>query len=792
MTRPDSDRPPSFLWQGLLILLPVAALAVVGLMAVRRDRAAVQQDATRRAHEILAQMSEGFGRAAAEQLTRYDSVAQGWFGYCQAEVSSWPGGEARRAGQVAGQGEFEAKLKSWSNAFPKLKPEDVFPFQFSLKANGELNWPLDYAHPPQPADWLANLSAEQREAWAALRRSEYDPASAGDIEGLAVRFLATRPAPEAQCWAEFVRLRHDSGGLPAGESVTNLLGFARRCGSARDESGLPLSNLALAEALKRARQSGLSEPLWRWIGDEIVSRPSILVPSLLEQVQVLASTNSSLTSAAGGLRKLWEAQERLREIAELLRASGKAGAPPTANLRGEIASDKSAGLATGNAWVETDRDRWLCLLSPGEGIIDGNNTNGVPVQLTNEVIEARAYPRQMVQKAFAMALHDSLIGVPDYFAVFAELEGEPLELNPETAGSAGAASNSEVLAETVGVLSLAGTVLVDNALAGGRRTTGAEVETLPSKPRFALRLALVNRDLLFAHQRQRQMIFGSVIGFSTLAALIGFIAARRAFRRQLRLNQLKSNFVSSVSHELRAPIASVRLMAESLERGKVSGAGKQHEYFRFIGQECRRLSALIENVLDFSRIEQGRKQYEFEPTDVASLAAQTVKLMGTYATEREVALQLRDNLQPRTSNLQPSLDGRAIQQALVNLIDNAIKHSPKGGTVIVELSAIADESDLTEASGHHPESSNVSGDASRILLSVEDHGEGIPASEHQKIFERFYRSGSELRRQTQGVGIGLSIVKHIIEAHRGRVVVRSAPGQGSRFTIELPFRNGEG
>jgi signal transduction histidine kinase len=137
------------------------------------------------------------------------------------------------------------------------------------------------------------------------------------------------------------------------------------------------------------------------------------------------------------------------------------------------------------------------------------------------------------------------------------------------------------------------------------------------------------------------LLLAGLVAASAFAALIGVIASWLAFQRQLRLNELKSNFVSSVSHELRSPIASVRLMAESLERGKVSEATKQHEYFRFIVQECRRLSSLIENVLDFSRIEQGRKQYDFEPTDLVALTQQTVKLMETYAAERGVQLQLQ-------------------------------------------------------------------------------------------------------------------------------------------------------
>ncbi|MGC3960251.1 MAG: HAMP domain-containing sensor histidine kinase [Verrucomicrobiota bacterium] len=284
---------------------------------------------------------------------------------------------------------------------------------------------------------------------------------------------------------------------------------------------------------------------------------------------------------------------------------------------------------------------------------------------------------------------------------------------------------------------------------------------------------LTSPTALFESQRTRAVSFGLLITTAAVAALIGLVAARRAFHRQLHLSEMKSNFVSSVSHELRAPIASVRLLAESLERGKISEPAKQHEYFRFIGQECRRLSALIENVLDFSRIEQGRKQYEFEPTDLSALGEQTVKLMQSYAEERGVKLEM-SNVQRPMSNVELNVDGRSIQQALVNLIDNAIKHSPKDATVIVTL----EDADLNS----QPQTLN---------LSVSDTGPGIPVSEREKIFERFYRLGSELRRETQGVGIGLSIVKHVVEAHGGCVRVESEVGKGSRFTIELPLNRQE-
>ncbi len=275
---------------------------------------------------------------------------------------------------------------------------------------------------------------------------------------------------------------------------------------------------------------------------------------------------------------------------------------------------------------------------------------------------------------------------------------------------------------------------------------------------------LTSPGILYASQRERTQLFGGLILFSACAAVMGLFTGWRSFVRQRELSELKSNFVSSVSHELRAPIASVRLMAENLEHGKVPEPERQQEYFRFIVQECRRLSSLIENVLDFSRIEQGRKQYELEPTDLNSLTQTTVKLMEPYAAEKGVKLDLARN---GGTPVELNVDGRAIQQALVNLIDNAVKHSAKGETVSVEI----------KQSG-----------SSAVNISVSDHGPGIPLAEQEKIFERFYRLGSELRRETQGVGIGLSVVKHIVEAHGGRVTVQSQPGQGSRFTIELPVK----
>lgn len=267
----------------------------------------------------------------------------------------------------------------------------------------------------------------------------------------------------------------------------------------------------------------------------------------------------------------------------------------------------------------------------------------------------------------------------------------------------------------------------------------------------------------FAAQRSaKTMRFAALIALSAGMVVVGFFSAWRAFRRQQHLSEMKSNFVSSVSHELRAPIASVRLMAEELEHGSAPSSDKLRQYSRFIGQECRRLSAVIENVLDFSRREQGREKFTFEETDLTALVEGTVAVMLAYGTERNVRIESMTAGAPCPI----MADAHALQRMLVNLIDNSLKHSPDDATVIVGLEFAA----------------------GKVALWVEDSGPGIPRDEHSRIFERFYRIGSELQRQTQGVGLGLSIVKHLAEIHGGTVHVRSEVGRGSRFTAELPLR----
>jgi signal transduction histidine kinase len=200
-------------------------------------------------------------------------------------------------------------------------------------------------------------------------------------------------------------------------------------------------------------------------------------------------------------------------------------------------------------------------------------------------------------------------------------------------------------------------------------------------------------------------------------------------------------------------------MADALNAGKIE-PHTVREFHRLISREGARLSTLIENVLDFARIEQGRKSWHFEPTDLGALLTETLGIMEPLAAEKNITLV--SQLLPA---VEANVDPGAIQQALVNLLDNAIKFSPAGSRVEISLRE----------------------NGSNWEIEVADQGAGIPAPEHERVFQKFHRLGSELRRETQGTGIGLSLVKAVAEAHGGHVVLTSAPGQGSSFILSSPI-----
>jgi signal transduction histidine kinase len=241
----------------------------------------------------------------------------------------------------------------------------------------------------------------------------------------------------------------------------------------------------------------------------------------------------------------------------------------------------------------------------------------------------------------------------------------------------------------------------------------------------------------------------------------GVFLTHRNISREMKLARLKSDFVANVSHELRTPLALIRLYAETLELGRLTAQEKYQEYFRIIREESERLTALINNILDFSRIEAGRKEYEFKETNLAELVRTTLDSYRFQIEQNGFAFE-----EKISGDIPPlNVDREAIARSLLNLVNNALKYSKDHKYIGVSLYR-----------------SNGS-----VKLEVQDRGIGIAAAEQDKIFEKFYRCGDALVHNTKGSGLGLSLVRHIAQAHGGQVSVESVPDQGSKFTIALPI-----
>jgi len=251
-----------------------------------------------------------------------------------------------------------------------------------------------------------------------------------------------------------------------------------------------------------------------------------------------------------------------------------------------------------------------------------------------------------------------------------------------------------------------------------------------------------------------------------LVLLAGIGLTMRTALREMKLSAMKNEFVSNVSHELRTPLSSIRVFGEFMRRGRVGDPAKVREYGSYIETESRRLTQLINNILDFSRIESGHIAYNFEAVDLEELLAGT---LATFSVRlRDKGFEVRYD-GPEDPLPEIRLDANAIDRAVANLLDNAVKYSNGDRRIGVELSRNDDG----------------------VAIAVSDHGIGIPQDESERIFERFHRVSTGLVHDVKGSGLGLTLVKHIAEAHGGRVTVESKPGKGSTFVIYLPVEEWE-
>ena len=246
------------------------------------------------------------------------------------------------------------------------------------------------------------------------------------------------------------------------------------------------------------------------------------------------------------------------------------------------------------------------------------------------------------------------------------------------------------------------------------------------------------------------------------ALLLGAFLMARTVHHEMELIRIKSDFVSLVSHEFKTPIASMRALVDRLQAGHVPDGARMQRYFDVVSGELQRLTRLVNNVLDFSRIEEGRRVYSPLETDLAGLVRELVATFEAGATAKGFAVETA--IAPDIPKVR--VDRDSISQALLNLLDNAVKYSETDKRIAVDV----------RRNSHF------------VRISVADHGAGIGAHEVSKIFEKFYRSPEATERGVTGLGLGLSLVEHVMSSHGGRVTVESQPGSGSTFVLSIPLQ----
>jgi signal transduction histidine kinase len=287
----------------------------------------------------------------------------------------------------------------------------------------------------------------------------------------------------------------------------------------------------------------------------------------------------------------------------------------------------------------------------------------------------------------------------------------------------------------------------DGAIGAGATLPGWMISLADSDPSGA---AAAHTNLLV---RSWAMLIG--IG---LLGYLGVVAVQR-LRRQQRVARLKTDLTAAVSHELRAPLASIQVLVDGLLADKELDPVKTREYLRLIAGEQGRLGRVIENFLSFARLERGGKRFDLVPTNPAAVVRSGVEAVrDRMPPGGDLRVEIAEDLP------QVLADADALETALINLLDNAIKFSPAEKRLEVRAYT----------------------DGPSVVLSVRDNGPGIAEAEHGRIFRRFYRVDQRLASETAGVGLGLSIVAMIAAGHEGEVTVSSAPGAGSTFSIRLP------
>jgi signal transduction histidine kinase len=266
-------------------------------------------------------------------------------------------------------------------------------------------------------------------------------------------------------------------------------------------------------------------------------------------------------------------------------------------------------------------------------------------------------------------------------------------------------------------------------------------------------------ELAFAELGRRQRMYVAMLAGVVVVMGFGTYLTGRVVRRELEVARMKSDFVAAVSHEFRSPLSGIRQLGEMLMRGRVPSEARRQEYYERITHESDRLSRVVENLLDFTRMEEGRRPFSFERVDPGEWLRSTVKAFEAQEAHRS------HRVETAIGEALPmvAIDREAFATVLDNVLGNAVKYSPNADTVWLEA--------VTEGQG--------------LVVRVRDRGVGIAVADQPHVFDRFYRGVHGTTRTVRGTGLGLSLVRHIVRAHGGRVTLESVPGAGTTVSIHL-------
>ena len=287
-------------------------------------------------------------------------------------------------------------------------------------------------------------------------------------------------------------------------------------------------------------------------------------------------------------------------------------------------------------------------------------------------------------------------------------------------------------------------------------------------PDYNLGISLVGQsieDLVTERAMNNLILIGILL--AVLIVAVWFVYS--AVRKELELAQAKADFVSNVSHELRTPLALISMFAETLEMGRVKTEEKKKEYYTIISKESNRLGRIVNTILNFSKMEAGKRKFNFAEEDLNEVIIQVYQNYNYHLYNKGFDF----DYEPGINLPKVMIDREAVSEAIVNLLDNAVKYS--GETKFIKM-VIGSEIDS-------------------VFIEVQDKGIGISEEDQKKVFDKFYRVTSGLVHTTKGTGLGLSLVKQIMDAHKGKIILKSKIGEGSSFKLLFPknsqLNNGE-